>query len=288
MLDLDLLRSFVSVVDTGGFTRAGERVHRTQSTVSQQIRRLEETLGRPLLHRNGKQATPTEEGERLLSYARRILALAQEARDVVARPAGDGVVRLGIPEDFAAYRLTELLSDFARSRPGLRLDVRCGLSVQLRSALDRGELDLALFKRDAGETGGIAAWPERLHWVTSERHPIDFHRDPLPLAVSEQGCLYRNRMIHAIEASGRTWHIAYTSPNLPGIQAAVSAGLGVSILPEVAILAGHRVIEPADGFPAITNTEIALVAAADASPATRRLAEVLADFCSTVDPRKAA
>jgi DNA-binding transcriptional LysR family regulator len=288
MFDLDLLRSFVSVVDTGSFTRAGERVHRTQSTVSQQIRRLEETLGRPLLHRNGKQATPTEEGERLLSYARRILALAQEARDVVARPAGDGVVRLGIPEDFAAYRLTELLSDFARSRPGLRLDVRCDLSVQLRSALDRRELDLALFKRDAGETGGIAAWPERLHWVTSERHPIDFHRDPLPLAVSEQGCLYRNRMIHAIEASGRTWHIAYTSPNLSGIQAAVSAGLGVSILPEVAILAGHRVIEPADGFPAITNTEIALVAAADASPATRRLAEVLADFCSTVDPRKAA
>src|SRR5215470_2635079 len=132
MLDLDLLRSFVSVVDTGGFTRAGERVHRTQSTVSQQIRRLEESLGYPLLHRNGKRATPTERGERLVSYARRILALEQEARDVVARPDSDGVVRLGIPEDFAAYRLTELLSDFARSRPGLRLDVRCGLSVRAR------------------------------------------------------------------------------------------------------------------------------------------------------------
>jgi DNA-binding transcriptional LysR family regulator len=288
MFDLDLLRSFVSVVDTGGFTRAGERVHRTQSTVSQQIRRLEETLGHPLLHRNGKQATPTEEGERLLSYARRILALAEEARDVVARPAGEGVVRLGIPEDFAAYRLTELLSDFARSRPGLRLDVRCGLSVAMRRALERGELDLALFKRDAGATGGIAAWPERLHWVTSRRHPIDFHRDPLPLAMSEQGCLYRNRMIHAVEAAGRTWHIAYTSPNLPGIQAAVSVGLGVSILPEVAILPDHRVIEPAEGFPSITDTEIALVAAAGASPATRRLAEILTEFCSTTDPRKAA
>src|SRR5258706_8308907 len=119
MLNLDLLRSFVSVVDAGGFTRAGERVHRTQSTVSQQIRRLEDTLGRELLHRNGKQATPTEEGERLLSYARRILALAEEARDVVARPAGEGVVRLGIPEDFAAYPLPEVLSGFARSRPGL-------------------------------------------------------------------------------------------------------------------------------------------------------------------------
>src|SRR5258708_9940224 len=155
MLDLDLLRSFVSVVDAGGFTRAGERVHRTQSAVRQQIRRLEEPLGCELLHRNGKQATPTEEGERLLSYARRILALAEEARDVVARPAGDGVVRLGIPEDFAAYRLAELLSDFARSRPGLRLDVRCGLSVRLARDLERGELHLALVKRDAGQSRGL-------------------------------------------------------------------------------------------------------------------------------------
>src|SRR5215469_14847729 len=108
MLDLDLLRNFVSVVDAGGITRAGERVHRTQSTVSQQIRRLEEGIGRPLLYRNGKEVTPTEEGERLLSYARRILALAEEARDVVVRPASDGVVRLGITEDFAANRLTKV------------------------------------------------------------------------------------------------------------------------------------------------------------------------------------
>src|ERR1700730_1163233 len=95
MLDLDLLRSFVSVIDSGGFTRAGERVHRTQSTVSQQIRRLEDSIGRPLLHRDGKRVAPTDEGERLLSYARRILSLAHEARDVVSRPASDGTVRLG-------------------------------------------------------------------------------------------------------------------------------------------------------------------------------------------------
>src|SRR5213078_1413153 len=119
MLDLELLRSFISVVDAGGFTRAGERVHRTQSTVSQQIRRLEEALGYPLLHRNGKQVRLTEQGDRLLSYARRILALEQEAREVVTKPDSEGVLRLGIPEDFAAYRLTKLLSDFARSRPGL-------------------------------------------------------------------------------------------------------------------------------------------------------------------------
>src|SRR5262245_65912671 len=84
------------------------------------------------------------------------------------------------------------------------LDVRCGLSVQSRHAIERGELDLALFKREAGERGGIASWPERLHWVTSKQHPVDYHRDPLPLVMADQGCLYRNRMIHAIEAAGRS------------------------------------------------------------------------------------
>src|SRR5258705_9495366 len=150
MLDLDLLRSFVSVVDAGGFTRAGERVHRTQSTVSQQIRRLEDTLGRELLHRNGKQATPTEEGERLLSYARRILALAEEACDVVARPAGDGVVRLGVPEDFAAYRPAEALSGFAPFPPRPRPDVPFRLTPPLSPALQPRRPGPALFNRGPG------------------------------------------------------------------------------------------------------------------------------------------
>jgi DNA-binding transcriptional LysR family regulator len=285
MLDLDLLRSFVSVVDAGGFTRAGERVHRTQSTVSQQIKRLEETLGCPLFHRNGKAVALTEEGERLLSYARRILALAEEARDVVARPAGDGIVRLGVTEDFGAYRLPDLLSDFARTRPGLRLDVRCDLSCKLQADLDRGELDLALLKRDLGERGGIAAWPERLNWVVGRAHASDPARDSVPLAVFQQGCLYRNRAIHALEKTGRSWHIAYTSPNLAGIQAAVSAGLGVSILPDVAILPEHRVLKARDGFPPVSNTELALVTAANPSAATLRLGDLLHDFCNAARSR---
>ena len=175
MLDLDLLRSFVSVVDAGGFTRAGERVHRTQSTVSQQIKRLEEDIGQPLLARNGKEVTPTEAGERLLSYARRLLSLAEEARDVLTRPGNEGAVRLGIPEDFAAYRLAKLLASCTRTRPGLRLHVRADQSLTFKRDLERGELDLALLKRDAGEKGGIAMWPERVHWVTSKSHPIDLN-----------------------------------------------------------------------------------------------------------------
>src|ERR1700739_1612163 len=112
MLDLELLRRFVSVVDSGGFTRAGARVDRTQPTVSKQIKRLEDDVGQPLLNRTGKDVTPTEAGERLLSYARRLLSLAEEARDVLARPGNEGAVRLGIPEDFAAYRLAKLLASF--------------------------------------------------------------------------------------------------------------------------------------------------------------------------------
>jgi DNA-binding transcriptional LysR family regulator len=121
VLDLELLKSFVSMVDAGGFTRAGERVHCTQSTVSQQIRRLEEDLGQTLLYRKGKDVTPTEVGEHLLSYARRLLSLAEEARDVVGRPANEGAIRLGIPEDFAAYRLAKLLATFSRSHLQLRM-----------------------------------------------------------------------------------------------------------------------------------------------------------------------
>jgi DNA-binding transcriptional LysR family regulator len=287
MLDLELLRSFVSVVDSGGFTRAGERVHRTQSTVSQQIKRLEDDLGQPLLNRTGKDVTPTEAGERLLSYARRLLSLAQEARDVLAGPSKEGAVRLGIPEDFAAYRLTKLLASFSRSRPGLRLDVRVDQSTCLRRDLERGELDLALFKRGAGEKGGIAVWPERVHWVTSKTHPIDAEIRSVPLIGFPTGCLYRSRAIHAIESAGRPWHMAYTSSSLTGIQAAVAAGLGLSILSEIAIQADHRVLTAKDGFAPIDKTEVALVASPDASPATLRLADRLAEFCNTVQAKAA-
>src|SRR6201986_134243 len=119
MLDLELLRSFVSVVDAGGFTRAGERVPRPQSTGSQQIKRLEDDIDQPLLIRAGKDVTTTEAGERLLSYARRLLSLAEEARDVGMRAGHQGAVRLGIHEDFAAYRLAKLLAAFSRSHPNL-------------------------------------------------------------------------------------------------------------------------------------------------------------------------
>jgi DNA-binding transcriptional LysR family regulator len=287
MLDLELLRSFVSVVEAGGFTRAGERVHRTQSTVSQQIKRLEEDVGQVLLHRDGKDVRPTEAGERLLSYARRLLTLAEEARDVLREPDSEGAIRLGIPEDFAAYRLAKLLGAFSRSHPGLRMDVRADQSKNLSRDLERGELDLALFKREAGAKGAIAVWPEEVHWVTSKSHPVDVNASSVPLIGFPLGCLYRAGAIHALESAGRAWHMSYSSSSLAGIQAAVAAGMGLSILSEMSIQSDHRVLTAKDGFEPINRTEVALMASPGASPATLRLADRLAEFCDNVQAKAA-
>lgn len=148
MLDLDLLHSFVSVVDAGGFTRAGERVHRSQSTVSQQIRKLEDTLECTLFVREGRQVHLTEDGERLLGYARRMLALSTEVREAVSGRKRVEMIRLGVPDDFAADTLTAIVARFARARPAVRLSVRCDLTVALTRGLERGDLDLALLKRE--------------------------------------------------------------------------------------------------------------------------------------------
>lgn len=287
MLDLELLRSFVSVVEAGGFTRASAWIHRTQSTVSQQIKRLEEDVGQVLLHRDGKDVRPTEAGERLLSYARRLLTLAEEARDVLREPEGDGAIRLGIPEDFAAYRLAKLLGAFSRSHPSLRLDVRADQSKNLSRDLERGELDLALFKREAGAKGAIAVWPERVHWVTSKSHPIDVNASSVPLIGFPPGCLYRAGAIHALESAGRAWHMSYSSSSLAGIQAAVAAGMGLSILSEMSIQSDHRVLTAKDGFAPINRTEVALMAAPNATSATLRLADRLAEFCENVQAKAA-
>lgn len=257
-MDLGLLRTFVSVVDAGGFTRAGERVHKTQSTVSQQIRRLEEQVGLPLLDRNSRAVALTDDGERLLGYARRLLALNDEANAVLSgRPAAE-VVRLGVPEDYAVERLPRLLAGFARENRRLRLDVRCDLSVRLRADVESGDLDIALVKQEPGRPGALHCWREPLCWVGPAAE--DLHReDPLPLVLFPQGCVYRNRAVHELERAGRRWRVAYSSPNHAGVRAAVSGGLGVSVLPHSALPPGARFLGVADGMPVLPETELALL-----------------------------
>jgi DNA-binding transcriptional LysR family regulator len=287
MFDLDLLKTFVSVVDAGGFTRAGERVHRTQSTVSQQVRKLEDLAGAALILREGRGVRLTAEGERLVGYARRILALSEEARSAVGAASAVEQVRLGLTEDFAIAELTGLVSQFATLRPDCRLDVRCDLSVALEAGLERGDLDIVLFKRDAGGGPAEGVWAEQLLWVGAEGR--DWRRaEPVPLIAFPQGCRYRNRAVHALEASGRRWRVAYESASLIGIEAAISGGLGVALVEARALKPGYRVLSAGDGFPPVPPTELALRVAADARRPVRDLADLVIRFCEREGLARAA
>ncbi|TCL75906.1 LysR substrate-binding domain-containing protein [Rhizobium sp. BK251] len=276
--DLDLLRTFAAVVDSGGFTRAAERVHLTQSTVSQQVKKLEANIGRVLLLRDKSTGgvQTTEEGEVLLSYARRLLATAEEAMETIRKPAAPKTVRLGVPEDFAGRRLIDLLSGFSLASPHIRLDTVSGWSTELRRLLEAGEIDLALVKREPGDGASLASWNEELVWVESASRPA--REDPVPLAVFPVGCIYRERAIRAVERSGRRWRIAYTSQGLMGVQAAVASGLGISLLPSDAVLPEHRKLGPSEGFDDQPDSELALIKGRSRlSSETKFLADFLAE-----------
>lgn len=276
--DLDLLGTFVAVVETGGFTRAAERINLTQSTVSQQIKKLETNVGHTLLSRDksGSGVEPTEQGELLLSYARRILSISEEAAETMRRPTAPKTVRLGVPEDFAGRRLIDLLSRFSMATPHIRLDTVSGWSAQLNRLLELGEIDLALVKREPGEGTAIARWPEDLVWVAGAGHTVP--TDPVPLAVFPPGCIYRERAIRLCESQGRPWRIAYTSQGLMGVQAAVASGLGISLLPANAVLPEHRRLGKDDGFAPEAPSELALVKSKSRLTSEVR---ILGDFLAT-------
>ena len=265
MFDLELLQTLVCVVDEGSFTRAAERVHRTQSTVSQQIRKLEDAAGQVLLvrDRSGQQVSPTEHGELLTHYARRLLNLSREARDALNTETSVVPVRLGVPEDFDATRMASMLSEFVRTYPEARLETVSGMSTDLRRQLGAGELDIALVKREPGSGECYASWPEPLVWVCGEGQ--DLQAETLPLALFPQGCIYRQRAIRSLDKARRSWRVAFASHSLTGIQAAVSSGLGVSILPESAVLASHRICTQ---LPPVPPSELALISGAERLSAT--------------------
>jgi DNA-binding transcriptional LysR family regulator len=284
MLDLFLLQSFIAVVETGNFTRAGERLHMTQSTVSQQIIRLEQSLGCRLLNRSQRRVVPTEEGERLLGYAQRLLRLAEEA-SVALNPGGsDVVLRLGVPEDLGGEALMPLLTRFAAERPRLRLEVECGLSHHLLRLYRNGELDLLLVKQWGADSDSHARWAEPLCWVDSAAQPVTARRkrgtEALPLVAFPVGALYRQEMIHALESRGRAWRIGYSSTSLASLCAAVSAGLGVSLMPASSVQSGHRVLDEKEGFPAVGGLELALYARSDLGAVGRTLRDELSALCT--------
>jgi DNA-binding transcriptional LysR family regulator len=258
-LDIDLLRTFVVVATERNFTRAAERLMRQQSTVSLQIKRLEDALGQRLLERTPRSVELTPEGEAFLAYAQKILDLNDEVVSLAHEPQMQGVVRLGTPEDFATQHLPDILSRFVQAYPSVALEVTCDLTLNLAQGFRSGQFDIVLLKRErSAVSGGVRVWREPLVWVAGQ-HDYVHGSGPLPLVVSPEPCVYRKRAIESLERSRRPWRIAYTCGSLAGSIAAVRAGLGIAVLPKEMVPDGLHVID-GDPLPDLKDTEIALLA----------------------------
>ncbi|UZK68812.1 LysR substrate-binding domain-containing protein [Sphingomonas sp. S1-29] len=245
MLDPRLLRSFVAIADAESFTVAAERLNSTQSTISQQLARLEGAVGRPLIDRSARPIAPTSAGERLLGYARRLLALQNEAQILLADPAGTATIRIGLPDDIVTADMSRRFAGFAKRHREIRLDVTTGLSRDLKKRFRAGEFDIAAVKEPVADGDARASLPEPLGWFEAMDTAASWP-DPIPLVTFPPGGLYRDLMIDRIERARRLWYIAFTGNSLGSVLSAVEAGLGVSVLPISTI--GARAIRTSSIF----------------------------------------
>ena len=277
-LNMDVLRTFVMGFELGSFSKAAKHLGRSQSAISTQLRRLEEQVGKPILEKSGRGLSLTTAGERLLSYAKRILELNDEVIDGLRDGDVEGSVRLGIPQDFAEGWLTGLLGRFARAHPRVRVEVRAEQNVLLMERLHDGELDLALAW--GGNNDGVAVerlvdlpmvWIGRPDWDGVKA----LGGEPLPLVAFEPPCVFRSAGIEALDRAGIAWRLAFTSASLAGLWAATGAGLGITLRTTVSLPNSLVVLKPgAFGLPRLPKVVLTLCKA-KADSAVNHLCEIL-------------
>jgi DNA-binding transcriptional LysR family regulator len=263
-LDIDLLRSFAAIADTGRFTAAAELVARTQSAVSVQVKRLEEIVGHRVFERTSRSLALTAAGATLLGYARRILDLNDESVRRLTEPPVSGEIRLGITEYFVPNELPAILARFAETYPGVHLEVRMGLSRDLREELTREKLD-AVIVRLAPREHDQAIWSEPQVWVAREGFE-PARSEVLPLALLPAPCVLREHAIQSLRRLRRRWKIAYTGSSMVSVQAAVRAGLGVSIVPRSSAIPGMQILPKGRNYPDPGRLDVGVLRGAGARP----------------------
>lgn len=278
-LDMDVLRTFVTGFELGSFTRAADRLGRSQSAVSTQLRKLEEQIGRPLVRRSGRGLVPTTAGEGLLGYAKRLLDLNDEAVSHVRGAEVGGWARLGLPQDFAESWLPSVLRAFSRAHPKLRIEVQVGQGVELAEKTIRGGLDVALVwgRSEAPHVEHVAEFAMR--WIGATDWPgvAALDGEALPYAAFGPPCVFRAAALEALDAAGLPWRLAFTSPSLHGVWAAAEAGLGITVRTKLAVPDKLALLDASDErLPSLPNATLALHRAeADPTPAVVRLSEML-------------
>ncbi|MFC4311857.1 LysR family transcriptional regulator [Steroidobacter flavus] len=274
--DPTLLRAFVAVHDAGGFTRAAQRLHLTQSAVSHQIRRLEEQIGRPLFYRTTRKLTLTEDGSEFLRHAQQILTSLDALTRRFQSSMTAGVVRFGTPETFMGERLAPLLARFSHAFPSVRLDVNVGTYFDLRSMIDAGELDLAVaLSLPHEEHRNTVLRKSQFVWVGSETF-ASRGAASLPLAFAPAPCVHRQIGIAALADTPVDWHVAFTSPSNEGISAAVLAGLAITVQTRCSLKPGMKIVDGQFGLPALPQAEFTLIwRAGEIAPAAKEFGRLL-------------
>ncbi len=277
-LDIRMLRSLLTVVETGSITEAARRLGRTQPAITLQVQRLEELTGRTLLSHDNRRIKPTEHGLVVLSYAQSILRLHDELLSRMSSQGIEGNVILGTPDLYAAYMLPPILSIFRKAFPRIQVELRCVLSTPLVSLVKRGEVDIALVTRMNDFTGGLVVHQEPLVWLTAIDSDVH-HETPVPLALLPDGNLYRDHAIASLETAGRRWRLACTSESISGLQAAVLAGMAVTVLGRSTLIPGLRELPPSPEFPTLPSVDLLLYKASGAvKPAARALHDYLQHY----------
>jgi DNA-binding transcriptional LysR family regulator len=287
MLDTDQLRSFLAIVDEGSFTRAAERVHKTQSAVSMHVRRLEEQLGCALFVKQGRGARLTAEGEQLVDYARRILREEAGAIAALSRKGLRGTVRFGVPDDYAEAFLADILLRFNHRHPLVDIAVACENSIELAGLIRAGALDIALVTDFGGIDGFELIREEPLRWVVSTRFKAPAG-EPLPLALGSASCIWRRVADDALDGRRDRVRNLFVSRNYSAIGAVVRAGLAATVLPEGLIVDGLKGLGAAEGLPPLPLTRMGLIRRQSPQSAeARALAEAVRETIA-VGERKAA
>lgn len=274
--DMDALRTMVVGIDLGSFARAASQLGRSQSAVSMQLKKLEQQAGRPLLRRNGRGLVPTEAGDALLAYARRIIALNDEAAASLDATAVAASVRMGLPQDLFEDVMTDAIMRFSRRWPNVHVEVRAGRNHALEEDVRAGRLDVAIafFQAGSGAHGTrIASLP--MLWLGGKGLAKPAPDEPVPLVVFDHPCLFRQTAIQTLDSKKLRWRLSLTTPSLPGVWAALRSGYGISIRPARPVPAGIRDVGPEFGLPKLPSIELRMVTASELSPAASDLRDIL-------------
>ncbi|WP_409034190.1 LysR family transcriptional regulator [Roseateles saccharophilus] len=255
-LQIDWLKCFVATVDAGSLSAAAAEIHRSQSAVSMQLKKLESAVGHRLLKRDARQLELTHEGQTLLGYARRMLDLQAEAQSALSEDDISGLIRVGVPDDYASKYLTPALKRFAPRHGGVEIQLDCEQSTSLIPRVARGDLDLALVSRDHSRRGTLL-FHEPMVWVGSPQFEV-WRRDPLPIAVYEEASLGRRSAINSLALQGRPYKIVYNSSNLAGQIAAVESGIAVAVLTQCSVPPHLQLLGTEQGLGPLEPMEVAV------------------------------